>query len=208
LQRLVEEQRARELEAAARQREAEKKANAEAVRLLENQREAETLLYAEKMRKALEEVRVAREMAKAAEEQRLAAVKAAEEATKAAGAAITGQPTGASDGEKIVIAALPKLDLPQQNFDGTWTFSQSSETCKFKGGSFTVVIRGAAVTAHMKAGEITGRIDSSGSIRWTSPARTDGAPIDLSGRLQGNSGSGTYARRDRNSSGVFMARRN
>jgi Caspase domain len=205
LQRITEEQRARERELAARQREAEEKRNAQAALEVRKQHESDTVAYAEKMRKALEEVRVAREMAKAAEEQRLAAVKAAEEATKAAGVAVTDKATGASDGEKIVIAALPKLD--PQNFDGTWTFNQSSETCKYKGGSFKVIIRGTAVTANMAVGQMTGRIDPSGSIRWTSAARTDGAPIDWSGNLRGNSGSGTYVRRDRNCSGVFTARR-
>jgi caspase domain-containing protein len=203
LQRLAEEQRARELEVAGRRREAEKKANAEAVRQFESQREAEALVYAEKMRKALEEVRVAREMAKAAEEQRLAAVQAAAEATRAAEAAAKQ----AGQGDKIVIAALPKLDLSQQNFDGNWTFQNSSQTCKVKSGSVKVAIRGTTIRVFRRDGEITGQIDSSGAIRWITAAKTDGAPVDWSGRLQGNSGSGTYVRRDRKCSGIFTARR-
>ena len=205
LQRLAEEQRARELEVVTLRREAEKKANAEAVRQFESQREAEALLYAEKMRKALEEVRVAREMAKAAEEQRLAAVRAAAEATQAAEAA--AKRAGAGQEDKIVIAALPKLDLSQQNFDGIWTFQNSSQTCKIKSGSVKVAIRGTTLRVFRRDGEITGQIDASGAIRWTTPARTDGAPVDWSGRLQGNSGSGTYVRRDRRCSGIFTARR-
>jgi len=193
------------LEVAALQREAEKKANADAVRQFESQREAEALLYAEKMRKALEEVRVAREMAKAAEEQRLAAVRTAAEATQAAEAA--AKRAGAGQEDKIVIAALPKLDLSQQNFDGIWTFQNSSQTCMIKSGSVKVAIRGTTIRVFRRDGEIAGQIDSSGAIRWTTPARTDGAPVDWSGRLQGNSGSGTYARRDRRCSGIFTARR-
>src|SRR5215470_690369 len=65
LQRLAEEQRTRELDVSARREEAEEKANAQAVRELESQRVADALAYAEKMRRALEEVRVARAMAKA-----------------------------------------------------------------------------------------------------------------------------------------------
>ena len=203
LQHLAEAQRARELEAEARQREAEKKASAEAIRELEVRREAEALLHAEKMRKALDEVRVAREMAKAAEEQRLAAIKAAAEATKAAEVAAKQ----AGGDERIIIAALPRIDPPTQNFDGTWTFQNSSQTCHVKSATYKVEIRGTTVKVHRRNGDVTGQIDPSGAIRWTGDARTDGAPVDWSGRLQGNSGSGTYVRRDRKCSGIFTARR-
>jgi hypothetical protein len=155
------------------------------------------------MRKALDEVRVAREMAKAAEVQRLAAIKAAAEATKAAEDAAKQ----AGGGDRIVIAALPKLDAPSENFDGTWTFQNSSQTCSVKSATYKVEIRGTTVTVHRQNGHVTGQIDPSGAIHWTGGARTDGAPVDWSGKLQGNSGSGTYIRRDRKCSGIFTARR-
>jgi hypothetical protein len=79
----------------------------------------------------LEEVRVAREMATAAEEQRLAGAQAAADATQAAKAAVKKDGGDA----RIVIAALPNIDAPSQNFDGNWTVNNSSQTCSAKGGT-------------------------------------------------------------------------
>ena len=164
----------------------------------------ELIAHNEALQKALEEARLAREAATAAEEQRLVAMKAVSEATQAAEAA--KKRTG---GDEHVLAALPKPEPARPNFDGNWTFRYSSKTCPSEtgNGSIQVTIRGTTMTR--PDGSVSPvRVDPSGSIRGTTPSRGDGAPVDWSGRLQGNSGSGTYVRRDRGCSGVFTARRN
>ena len=193
LRRLVEELRARETE----------RANAEAA----GGNDPDAVTAADGMLRALAEVRLAREAAMVAQEQRLAAEQAAEEATKSAEAAISAGKSGEGKGDRIVVAALPTLDPPQQNFDGTWSLRISSETCHSKSAVLKISIRGKTVTVRERTRELTGRIDVSGTMRWTSAALVDGAPVDWSGRLQGKSGSGTYVRRDRSCSGVFTAQR-
>ena len=193
LRRLVEELRARETE----------RANAEAA----GGDDPDAVTAADGMLRALAEVRLAREAAMVAQEQRLAAEQAAEEATKSAEAAISAGKSGEGKGDRIVVAALPTLDPPQQNFDGTWSLRISSETCHSKSAVLKISIRGKTVTVRERTRELTGRIDVFGTMRWTSAALVDGAPVDWSGRLQGKSGSGTYVRRDRSCSGVFTAQR-
>ena len=125
--RLADEQRAREAVLEGRRREAESKDNAQRTEELRRQLEAEALEFSEKMKKALEEVRVAREQAALAEKERLLALQAAEAAQHAVAETKAQQPAKA---DRIVLAELPKPEAPTaQNFDGTWTFRNSSQTC-------------------------------------------------------------------------------
>jgi hypothetical protein len=84
---------------------------------LEEAQQAEAPARAEMMRNALEKVIAAREAVWAAEQQRLAAVKAAEDATRAAEALIGTKREAASP---TTVAALPKIETPKSlaSFDG------------------------------------------------------------------------------------------
>ena len=206
LKRLEEERLVREAALAQERRNAEVTSNVTQLRLMDEQQRTELAKRTAELHNALEEARLAREAAKAAEDRRLAAVKAAEEATKAAEAAISAKQADLPD-ERMVVAALPKLDPPRQNFDGNWTFHVTTQTCP-RAGSFKAVIRGTTATWHDHGQTVKFRIDPSGVIRGTMLALADGAPIDWSGRLQGNSGSGKFGRRDGGCGGVFTARRN
>jgi uncharacterized caspase-like protein len=78
--RLADEQRVREAEIERSRREAEAKDNSQRTAELRRQQEAEALEFSEKMKKALEDVRIAREQAALAEKERLLALQAAEDA--------------------------------------------------------------------------------------------------------------------------------
>lgn len=137
------------------------------------------------------------------------ALKRAEEAAEAATKAVAPAGVGpAAPDEKIVIAALPKIDAETTaRFDGTWTINQRSETCAVTSGQFKLTIKGNSGTVAMKTGEFSVRVAEDGSVSWTSKAATDGAPIPWTGRLSGNNGAGSYVRLDRKCSGVFTATR-
>jgi len=203
--RLEDERRALETTLAKERRHPQRATELVDLKRLEEQQRTELALRSEELNKALEAARLAREAANTAEMQRIAAVRAAEEAAQAAEVAAKR----AGGGEKMVVAALPKVDPLKQNFDGNWTFRSTSETCNLKRGSFKAVIRGTTLTLYFPNSRtaLPLRIDASGSIRGTVPSTTDQTPVDVMGRLQGNSGSGTFVRRDRKCSGGFTVRR-
>jgi hypothetical protein len=210
-ERLAEEQRTREQDVTARRQEAEEKANVQAAQELERQRVADALAYAEKMRRALEEVRVAREMDKAAVEERLAAEKAVEEATKAAQTTAAGKPSGASANDRIVIAALPKLPTAE-NFDGQWTIVRVAQSCNRQHVTFTLTINGATARGKTSVvgpgGDIyvSGGVSSAGAISF-SHAGADGGRVSYSGVLRGKSGSGAFNYPGTTCQGTFTAQR-
>lgn len=202
VKRLEDERRAKEAALAAERRRARETNDKQTERQLDEKSQAEAIARSEMLRKALEEVIVAREAAKAAEEQRLAAVKAAEEATKTAERTIAAK-RAIEGADPTKVAALPKLEVPKAGFDGAWTITSISQNCMIKRVSFPLLVSGG----HVSGGNKSGRVSASGGVRWTSPARTDGAPLTWTGTLRGNSGSGTYSRNDGKCGGTFTARR-
>src|SRR5262245_61400042 len=174
--RLEDEHRALETSLANERRHPQRAAELIDLKRLEEQQRTELALRSEELNKALEAARLAREAANTAEMQRIAAVRAAEEAAQAAEVAAKR----AGGGEKMVVAALPKVDPLKQNFDGNWTFRSTSETCNLKRGSFKAVIRGTTLTLYFPNSRtaLPLRIDASGSIRGTVPSTTDQTPVD------------------------------
>jgi Caspase domain len=192
--RLKEEQRAREVALAEERKRAEVAKNTQEAQRLEK----EMLAHNEELRKALEEVRIAREAAKVAEDQRLAAIKSAEKAAKTAEQTIAAKREAEKTGDPAKVAALPKLDVPQSGgaFDGRWTITRSSsERCSASQSVFSISILGNIV--HGPGGR--------GSVSATGEISILGKSNRFSGRLRGNSGSGTYSGR---CEGTFTARRN
>jgi len=191
LHRIDEGQRARELEVTAPQHDAENKASTDAVLELEKQREADALIYAERMRKALENLRLAKETTSTAEAQRAAA---AAEATEVAKAEITAKQAHGSEGERIVIASLPKLEkVPEAvRYDGAWliTWRKEKGMCPRvpeNTNSYRIQIANGKIAARGH----TGTISSAGTARWTVPSRF-GDTVSYKGAFSRNSGSGTF----------------
>ena len=78
------------------------------------------------------------------------------------------------------------------NFDGTWAYTGIGTNCPGS-GSGTLVIAGGVVSS--KNGRGIGRVSPDGSYRAASVG-ADGVPLTATGRMSGNSGSGSYRRAD------------
>jgi Caspase domain len=78
------------------------------------------------------------------------------------------------------------------NFDGTWSYTGVGTNC-VGSGSGNLVISGGVVSS--KNGHGTGRVSPDGAYRATSVG-SDGVALTATGRMSGNSGSGTYRRSD------------
>jgi hypothetical protein len=116
--------------------------------------------------------------------------------------------SGRTGGEKpssAGLAAEPEDGAPSaaRTFDGTWTISHRSATCYFKNGTYTLVVAGGSVRGEKRSG----RIEPSGTVKWKSSASTDAHPVLWTGTFRGNSGSGSYERRDGRCGGTFTAKR-
>ena len=206
VKRIEDERRVQEEAIAAGQRRAREANDPQAARQLDEKFQVEVIARTELLRKALDEAAAAKEAAKTAEEQRVAAVKAAEAATRAAEQTLAAKQAMSGNADPTKVAALPKLDKPNTGggpFDGVWVITQSSQNCRIKSGSFSLVVSGGTVSG----GQRSGRVSSTGSIRWTSPATADGQIVAWSGTVRGSSGSGTYSRHDGKCGGVFTAKR-
>jgi uncharacterized caspase-like protein len=192
IQRLETAKKARDTALAEDRKRADASKNSAETKRLSDQLGLEEKKQAAELRKLLDEVRLAREAAKAAEEQRVAALKAAEDAR-----------TKLKDNE-VVRTALPKLPNPGGGpFDGKWVISQTSPNCFVRSGTFTLLVAGGRIGG----GGRLGRVGSSGSARWTTPAHADGTPIVWTGTFRGTTGFGLYARTDGKCGGSFTARR-
>jgi hypothetical protein len=77
-------------------------------------------------------------------------------------------------------------------FDGRWSYTGVGTNC-LGSGSGTLVISGGVVSS--KNGHGIGRVDPNGAYRATSVG-ADGVPLTATGKMSGNSGSGTYRRAD------------
>jgi uncharacterized caspase-like protein len=78
------------------------------------------------------------------------------------------------------------------NFDGTWAYTGIGTNCRGSGSGF-LVISGGLVSS--KNGRGIGRVSPSGAYRAASVG-DDGVALTASGRMSGNSGSGSYRRAD------------
>ncbi len=206
-------QRAREMveQADAQRREALKAADdarkeADAARLASNSQRTKEAIAKEEARKAEDaqratELRAALDAAKKAQD----AVKALEQqqAKKAAAGAVAATKDAPNPGEARKLAALPSSETPIGPYDGIWMVKHVSANCSVKSGSRRIEVNGTRV----KLFEGSGQITASGAVRWTTPSRTDGQPMDWSGNFQANSGSGSYGRRNGGCSGTFTAAR-
>jgi uncharacterized caspase-like protein len=78
------------------------------------------------------------------------------------------------------------------NFDGTWAYTGVGTNC-VGSGSGTLVISGGVVSS--KNGSGVGRVSADGTYRASSVG-ADGVRLTATGRMSGNSGSGSYRRAD------------
>jgi len=198
--RIEQEQRAGEAALAAER--ARAKDNGVELKRLEEQQRAELAARNEELQKAQAEARKAREDAKAAEAQRLAALKAAEQATKAADEVIAKKRQDEKIGD-TKIAALPKIETPRSvgGYDGTWTIAWTGGSgCIITQGSYSIRIEGGRIN---KSGS---SLSASGAVRWNgNPPR---GVAQFSGTLRGSSGSGRHENPTVGCNGTWTARRN
>jgi hypothetical protein len=80
----------------------------------------------------------------------------------------------------------------ETSFDGTWSYTGVGTNCQGS-GSGSLVISGGVVSS--KNGRGIGRVSPDGTYRAASVG-ADGVPLTATGRMSGNSGSGTYRRAD------------
>jgi serine/threonine protein kinase len=112
------------------------------------------------------------------------------------------------DEERTKIAALPKLPDPTPSggaFDGRWSISLTalSHTCRRQRHTYPIFIANQKITARRGSGKVS----ASGNARWATNPPHAPVVVDFKGIFRGNSGSGTYAARNRRCHGKFTARR-
>ena len=83
-------------------------------------------------------------------------------------------------------------DRTGSNFDGTWVYTGIGTNCLGSGSGF-LVISGGVVSS--KNGHGIGRVSPDGTYRAASVS-ADGVRMTATGRMSGNSGSGSYRRAD------------
>jgi uncharacterized caspase-like protein len=206
LKRLEDERRAREEALAAERRRAVQQKDSAAEKAAEEKAKREALARDELLRKTLDEVIAAREAAKKAAEQHAAASQAAQEAKRAATTAIETKRMESAGGEPAKLAALPTLPPPETHqgpFDGLWTVTHTSSNCQNRNGAFRLPVKNGQIVGQNRKGTVA----AGGEVRWVTSAGYDKQPVDWTGVLKGNGGTGTYQRRDRKCFGSFKARR-
>jgi hypothetical protein len=77
------------------------------------------------------------------------------------------------------------------NFDGTWAYTGVGTNCRGS-GSGLLVISGGLISSKNRG---IGRVSPDGTYRSASVS-ADGVPLTATGRMSGNTGSGTYRRAD------------
>lgn len=77
-------------------------------------------------------------------------------------------------------------------FDGRWSYTGVGTNCLGSGSGTLTISSGVVIS---KNGRGIGRVDPNGSYRATSVG-ADGVPLTATGKMSGNSGSGTYRRAD------------
>jgi hypothetical protein len=78
------------------------------------------------------------------------------------------------------------------NFDGTWAYTSIGTNCRGSGSGFQV-ISGGLISG--KRGGIIGRVSPDGAHRAATVVN-DGVALTATGRMSGNTGSGSYRRAD------------
>jgi hypothetical protein len=89
-------------------------------------------------------------------------------------------------------AEQPRDGRAGSNFDGTWAYTGIGTNC-VGSGSGTLIISGGVVSS--KNGSGIGRVSPDGAYRASSVG-ADGVRLTATGRMTGNSGSGSYRRAD------------
>jgi Caspase domain len=79
----------------------------------------------------------------------------------------------------------------ESSFDGTWAYTGIGTNCRGS-GTGVLIISGGMVSSRNHS---IGRVSADGSYRSASIS-ADGVPLTASGRMSGNSGSGSYRRAD------------
>jgi hypothetical protein len=92
-------------------------------------------------------------------------------------------------------------DAGLSNFDGTWAYTGIGTNCRGSGSGF-LVISGGLVSSKNRG---IGRVYPDGTYRSTSVS-DDGVALTATGKMSGNSGSGSYKRAD-GCNGRWTARR-
>jgi hypothetical protein len=92
-------------------------------------------------------------------------------------------------------------DRGGSNFDGTWAYIGTGTNCRGSGSGF-LVISGGLVSSKNRG---IGRVSPDGTYRSASVS-DDGVALTATGRMSGNSGSGSYRRAD-GCNGRWTARR-
>lgn len=211
LSKAIEEaRRAREAEAEARRLAADKAQQATLAARQAEERETQT--------RAATSTAPSADRARAAEAERetreaLAAAEARLKATETKLAALERSGTSAEasqqTGKPVNLAALPKAELfiGKGKFDGLWAGSHNSKSCKIKSGQWRMLVDGDTVQVMRKYGDAHGRIADDGSFRLTIPAVSDGAPMIVTGKLEGSHRAGAYSRVDGKCAGEFTVER-
>src|SRR5262245_9881578 len=202
VQRLEVEHRTHEVAIAEDRNRPEKDRDIERASRSEVQQRAELVQHTEELRKAQEEARLAREAAKSAEEQRILAMRAAEEATKAANEAIASKPDSERHSDPVKLATLPKLKQPSAGgpFDRIWYIHRVGSGCAPKTQNVIqmVVVANGTVSGRAWSGPFKGTASSTGQLRYSHPSHIgdrktpDGFRLVYQVTLRGNSGSGTF----------------
>jgi hypothetical protein len=99
------------------------------------------------------------------------------------------------------------LFIGKGKFDGLWAVSVNSKSCKIKSSQWRMLVDGDNVQVMRKYGDAHGHIADDGSFRLTMPAASDGAPMIVTGKLEGSNGSGAFSRVDGKCAGQFTAER-
>jgi uncharacterized caspase-like protein len=110
----------------------------------------------------------------------------------------------ADDNQVVILLPKPLGPRPEAPFDGIWVGSISSLTCP---------VRSKAIAFTVENGNVTwpkqwkGKIEPSGSSRWTSPSAVGKNQVIFSGTFHADVGSGSYWPLNRRCSGTFTAKR-
>jgi hypothetical protein len=110
----------------------------------------------------------------------------------------------ADHNQVVILLPKPLGPRPEAPFDGIWVGSISSLTCP---------VRSKAIAFTVENGNVTwpkqwkGKIEPSGSSRWTSPSAVGKNQVIFSGTFHDDVGSGSYWPLNRRCSGTFTAKR-
>jgi uncharacterized caspase-like protein len=91
--------------------------------------------------------------------------------------------------------------VPPDPFDGVWTITRVGERCSVRSLSLTVSIAGRVVAGGL------GSVSPDGVFKFEGKSKKSGRPMRYSGKLQANSGSGTFYTDGAACAGTFTVKR-